>query len=111
VTLLDQILALTATIEARVEAGDWPGAAALDGERRELLARLLAGQPTRLDTGTRRLFEELLARNRATLSRAEARRSEVGDALTTLAQAPAAVRAYTLSGPAARPTAAESETP
>jgi hypothetical protein len=111
VTLLEQILALTATIEARVEAGDWPGAAALDAERRELLTRLLAGQPTQLDAGVRRLFEELLARNRATVARAEVQRTEVGDALTTLASAPTAVRAYSLGGPATRPTAAESETP
>ena len=100
---LDQILALTAAIEARVDAGDWPGAAALDGERRTLLADLLAAQHGALDRTARGVLEELLARNRATLAQAEQQRAALGTALRKLGESPAAVRAYTrAAGPAGR---------
>jgi hypothetical protein len=94
VASLDDIVALTAAIEARVEAGDWPGAATLDGQRRTLLADLLSARPGGLDRTARGVLEELLARNRATLARVEQERAAVGAALQALAQSPAALRAY-----------------
>jgi hypothetical protein len=83
VASLDDIVALTAAIEARVEAGDWPGA-----------ATLLSARPGGLDRTARGVLEELLARNRATLARVEQERAAVGAALQALAQSPAALRAY-----------------
>lgn len=110
-TLLDRILALTAAIEAHVADGNWPGAAALDRERRTLLAELLAAQPGALDGVARGVLEELLARNRATLAQAEQQRQELGAALRTLTDSPAAVRAYTRAGPARALAPAGTELP
>jgi hypothetical protein len=95
VTLLEQILDLTAAIEASVDAGDWPGAAALDGQRCGLLANLLAMQPRgQLEPAAREVFADLLRRNRATTSRVEHERQQLGTALRRLHESPAAMRAY-----------------
>jgi hypothetical protein len=109
--LLDRILALTVAIEGHVDAGDWPGAAALDRDRRGLLAELLAGQPPGLDGRARGVLEELLARHRATLAHVTTERDALGGALRALNAAPAAVQAYSRAAESDRRSLAGSELP
>ncbi|MBL8225772.1 MAG: hypothetical protein JNM50_10600 [Chromatiales bacterium] len=111
-TLLDQILDLTAAIEASVDGGDWAGAASLDTERRALLGDLLATQPGGVvEPAARAVLADLVRRNQATVTRVERERQAVGMALRQLHDSPAAVRAYTRAAPAPAAALAGSETP
>lgn len=110
--LLDRILDLTAAIEASVDGGDWIAAAALDSERRGLLADLLATQPAgTLEPAARAVLADLARRNQATVERVERERHAVGLTLRQLRDSPAAVRAYTRAAPSRAAALAGSDTP
>jgi hypothetical protein len=94
-TGLDQIMALTAAIEDRVNAGDWAGATGLDIERRHLLCELFEADPAAArDNGTRTVLEQLRARNDATVAGLAGAHQALAAAARNLKAAPVAVRAY-----------------
>jgi len=94
-TALDQIMALTDAIEARVNAGDWAGATDLDAERRQLLCGLFEADPLAArDSRVRPVLEQLQARNQAAVTSLSAARQALAAAARQLQAAPGAVRAY-----------------
>jgi len=94
-TLLDQIMALTAAIEARVADADWAGATDLDLERRELLRELFAVHPdVARDGSSRAILEQLRARTDSTSAALHDTRRALSAAARQLQAAPGVVRAY-----------------
>ncbi|GMW06299.1 MAG: hypothetical protein AMXMBFR8_10960 [Nevskiales bacterium] len=92
---LDQIVALTESVERHVERGEWAEAGALDAERCRRLADLFADPASAEDLAAYRdILQELLLRNQQTIQRVCAQREELGRASTMLARADGAVRAY-----------------
>ncbi len=92
---LDDILALTESVEQHVERGDWAAAGALDAERCRRLEALFADPAARGDLAAwRRVLQDLLLRNQQTIQRVQARQRELARASATLGQAHGAVRAY-----------------
>jgi hypothetical protein len=93
--LLDRIMALTTTIEARVADADWAGATDLDLERRELLRDLFATRPdVARDGSSRAILEQLRARTDSTSAALNDMRRALSAAARQLHSAPGAVRAY-----------------
>jgi translation initiation factor 2B subunit (eIF-2B alpha/beta/delta family) len=69
---LERALQLSRELEGRVDAGDWPAAAALESERRELLQRFFATRPPAAELPrTIELLKQLIAANDALVGRAE----------------------------------------
>lgn len=94
-TLLEQVLELTARVEQQLDAADWSGAAALEAERQGLLGQLCEGERIRaLDQDERQVLRALLARNQRAIDRLERERRGLATLAGALARAPAAVRAY-----------------
>ena len=93
--LLDQIMALTTAIEARVADADWAGATDLDLERRELLRDLFATRPdVARDSSARAILEQLRARTDSTSAALHDTRRALSSAARLLQTAPGVVRAY-----------------
>lgn len=93
--LLDQIMALTTAIEARVADADWAGATDLDLERRELLRELFARRPdVAQDTSARAILEQLRARTDSTSAALHDTRRAMSEAARQLQTASGVVRAY-----------------
>jgi hypothetical protein len=92
---LDRILALTETVEQRVERGEWAEAGALDAERCRLLAELFADPRSAADLAAcRDVFEQLLIRNRRTIQRVQECQHQLMQSGAALQRAGSAVRAY-----------------
>jgi hypothetical protein len=104
---LDRILALTTAIEDRVADGDWSGAAALDVERQALLVRVCTAPGLVVDSGTRELLEQLLARNNATIARVRSARQELDQEVRRFAAAPVAMASYGRNGAPSLPLSSE----
>lgn len=94
-TELPRILALTTAIEERVGAADWAGAAALDLQRRELLASLFAGNPDAIRSrDARAVLEQLKARTEGLAAAVEGTRRALAATADQLHSAPVAMQAY-----------------
>lgn len=94
-SLLDQVLELTARVEQQLDAADWSGAAVLEAERQQLLGQLCAGDRIRaLDDDERQVLRALLARNQRAIERLEVERRGMSARAGELARGPAALRAY-----------------
>ncbi len=94
-TELPRILELTTTIEERVSAADWSGAAALDLQRRELLAALFAGNPDAIRSqDARAVLEQLRARTEGLAAAIQGTRRALAATADQLHSAPAAMQAY-----------------
>lgn len=92
---LDQILALTETVEHHVERGEWAEAGALDAERCRLLAELFADPASAADLAAyREVLQNLLVRNRQTIQRVQAQQQQLARESAALSRAGGAVRAY-----------------
>lgn len=96
---IEEILALTNEVEARVAGGDWTGAGALDARRCTLLAALFADP---VSAGTlaahRSLLQDLLLRNQRTLLQVRLCQEQLTRASSALTRAHGALRAYTRGG-------------
>lgn len=92
---LDQALAVTRELRARMEAGEWGQAAVLEGERRRLLETFFAVRPAAADlTHVLGVMRELIASNDALIGLAEHQQRAVERDADTLAVGRRAVRAY-----------------
>jgi hypothetical protein len=92
---LDDIVALTETVERHVERGEWAEAGALDAERCRLLAELFADPSSASDLAAyRAVLQDLLLRNQQTIQRVQALRDQMAEASAKLAHAGGVVRAY-----------------
>ena len=92
---LDKILALTDSVEACLDEGDWLAAAELNQRRQVLLVEVLAQRDSsHLEPGTRDALREVLARNQASVARLQAQRQELAGVQQRLKNGRAAVRAY-----------------
>ncbi|MCC5793145.1 MAG: hypothetical protein JJT85_00230 [Chromatiales bacterium] len=99
-SLVEQILDLTARVEACLESGDWGTASALEQERQGLLARYCDGERIRaLGEQERNLLRALLERNRSAISRLEQARADLGATASLLTRGQGAIRAYARNGP------------
>lgn len=92
---LDAALALTRTLFARVEAGEFEAAATLEAERRAQLELFFAGRPRAEDLGTcvERL-RELVAANETLVGLAEHLQRALAREAEALGSGRRAVRAY-----------------
>lgn len=98
-SLLDDIMSLTAAIEDRVANADWAGATDMDLERRELLRDLFATQPNVVKDGKARgILEQLRARTDSTSAALNDTRRALTTAAQQLQRAPGIVRAYERNG-------------
>jgi len=94
-TLIDQVLELTAQVEQLLDSADWSGAATLEGERQRLLGQLCEGERIRaLDQDDRQILRALLARNQRAIERLERERRGMSRLAGQLSRGPAAVQAY-----------------
>lgn len=92
---LDEIIALTESVERHVERGEWAEAGTIDAERCHRLAELFADPASAADLAAYRgVLQELLLRNQQTIQRVAARRDELSRTSAALARANGAVRAY-----------------
>ncbi|MCK6371448.1 MAG: hypothetical protein L6Q83_09025 [Gammaproteobacteria bacterium] len=92
---LDEIVALTESVERHVERGEWAEAGSLDSERRQRLAELFADADSAADLAAYRdILQELLLRNQQTIQRVAAQRADLSRATAALMHASGAVRAY-----------------
>ena len=92
---LDQILALTETVEQHVERGEWTEAGALDAERCRLLAELFADRASAADLAAyREVLQQLLVRNRQTIQRVQAHQKQLARDSAELQRATDAMSAY-----------------
>ena len=92
---LNEILALTETVERHVERGEWAEAGALDAERCRLLAQLFADPVAAADPAAcRELLQGLLMRNQQTIQRVQAQKLRLARESAQLDRAESAVRAY-----------------
>lgn len=93
--VLDEILALTETVEQHVERGEWAEAGALDAERCRLLAELIADPGSSADVAAcREVLQNLLFRNQQTIQRVQQQQQQLARASATHDRATGAVRAY-----------------
>lgn len=93
--VLDQIIALTETVEQHVERGEWNEAGALDAERCRLLSELFADPAAAPDLADHRdVLQQLLMRNTQTVERVRERRQQLASESAQWRQASGAVRAY-----------------
>jgi hypothetical protein len=92
---LDQILALTETVEQHVERGEWLQAGALDAERCRLLAELFARPGATTDLAAYRdVLQELVMRNRQTIQRVQERKRELEATAALAGRSGNAMQAY-----------------
>jgi ABC-type hemin transport system substrate-binding protein len=92
---LDEIVALTESVERHVERGEWSEAGALDAERCQRLAELFADPSSARDLAAYRgVLQDLLLRNQQTVQRVQEQREQLARATATLSRAGTAVRAY-----------------
>lgn len=92
---LDDILALTETVEQHVERGEWAEAGTLDAERCRRLEALFADPRSRADLAAYRdVLQALLLRNRQAIQRVQAEQRRLAQASAALGHARSAVRAY-----------------
>ena len=97
--MLDEILELTARVEAAIEEGDWLAAGDFDRRRQELLSALLGEhEAAELDSDTRQTLQQVLARNKASVTRLAEQRRELVGTQQRLRRGAVAVRAYTDAG-------------
>lgn len=98
---IEEILALTDEVEARVAGGDWAGAGALDARRCALLTALFVDP---VSGGTlaahRSLLQDLLLRNQRTLQQVRLCQEQLTRASSALTRAHGALRAYARGGAA-----------
>ncbi|MCC7256910.1 MAG: flagellar protein FliT [Gammaproteobacteria bacterium] len=93
--ILDDILALTESVEQHVERGEWSEAGALDAERCRRLEALFADPASRSDLAAwRGVLQGLLLRNRQIIQRVQERQQELAQASVALGSARRAVHAY-----------------
>jgi hypothetical protein len=92
---LDQILALTETVEQHVERGEWLEAGALDAERCRLLAELFARPGSAADLAAYRdVLQELVVRNRQTIQRVQEQKRQLESAAALAGRSGNAMQAY-----------------
>jgi hypothetical protein len=92
---LDAIIALTGTVEAHVERGEWAEAGALDAERCRLLGELFADPEAAAELDRHRhIIEDLLVRNQRTLERVRGCQEQLTRASAALTHARGAMQAY-----------------
>jgi len=97
--MLDEILELTAAVEAAIDGGDWLAAGDFNRRRQELLQALLGERGTaELDAGTREVLTEVLARNNASVARLSEQRGDLAGSQQQLRRGVIAVRAYQDAG-------------
>lgn len=94
-TTLDKIIDLTVRVEACVDAGDWPEAAALDVQRVEVIGRYLneVGDGPGRDAAAR-MLRELLARNELAMRKVQVMRELIVEKNAELRASEKALRAY-----------------
>jgi hypothetical protein len=94
-TVLDQILELTAAVENCVDEGDWLAADELNQRRQQLLRGLLQDRDAaQLDDATRQALREVLARNEASVVKLTAQRGELTGTRQRIKRGVAAVTMY-----------------
>lgn len=94
-SMLDEILDLTAAVEARIDDGDWLAAGQLNQRRQQLLTDLLARQAAgQLDADTREVLLDVLARNQASVARLRTEQHQLAGVSQRLRDGAQAVRAY-----------------
>ncbi len=92
-SLLDDILALTDTVEECIEQGDWLGAGEANARRQALLQQLCSdGQA--LDDGARAVLREVLDRNRTAEERLRRDRGRIAGDASRIERSQGALRAY-----------------
>ncbi|RMF95828.1 MAG: hypothetical protein D6727_09825 [Gammaproteobacteria bacterium] len=93
-SLLDEILALTDTVEACIEQGDWLAAGEANAQRQALLHSLCSDGGDSLDERTRVVLREVLDRNRAAEARLLRDRGRIGADASRIGRNRGALRAY-----------------
>jgi len=97
--MLDDILELTASVEAAIEEGDWLAAGDFDRRRQELLRTLLGERnAAELDNEARDALQQVLARNQASVAKLAEQRGELIGTRQRLRRGAVAVRAYSDAG-------------
>lgn len=93
---LEEIIALTDSVESHVERGEWAEAGALDTRRCALLAALFADPVAAgMLAAHRSLLQDLLLRNQRTLQQVRLCQEQLTRASSALTRAHGALRAYT----------------
>lgn len=99
--VIDEILELTAAVEAAIDDGDWLAAGNCDRRRQALLSQLLSERSeSELDSDTRAALQQVLARNEASVARLTGQRQDLAGTQRRLRRGAVAVRAYQDAGEA-----------
>ena len=91
---LEQLLALTETLHARAEAGEWEAVDRLERQRRPRLQAWCEAHAAGIDAGQRRTLEQLHDLNRRLEALARARRERLGAELHDLRRGRSGAAAY-----------------
>ena len=91
---LEQLLALTQTLHARAEAGEWEAVARLEGRRRARLQSWCQAHAAGIDAGQRRMLEQIHDLNHRLEALARARHDRLGAELHDLRRGRSGAAAY-----------------
>jgi len=92
----DEVIALTAEMEAHIDSGEWEKMVALERRRRERLERFFSqGVPPERADAVAEAIESLMAREKAMIERCEGSKHALVQNLLNLNKSARAVNAYT----------------